>query len=156
MNSFLIASRALHYASTISVAGVFVFVCFVAADETSPRFGKRLSLLAWVSLAVAVLSGVAWLLFVAAQMSGQPISVMVSQGVVGIVVQRTRFGQVWTARTALVLISAALLPLARGWRSRLRCWGGLAVAAGLLASLAWAGHGAATPATPESDAGHHH
>ncbi|MBV8119967.1 MAG: copper homeostasis membrane protein CopD, partial [Alphaproteobacteria bacterium] len=148
MNSFLIASRALHYASTISLAGVFVFVCFVATREVSPRLGRRLSLLAWTSLALAVLSGTAWLLFVAAQMSGQPISVMVSQGVVGIVLQRTRFGQVWTARTALAFISAALLVLARGWRSRLRCWSGLAVAAGLLASLAWAGHGAATPGRP--------
>ncbi len=148
MESFLIAARAVHYASSISLAGVFAFISFVATPEISPRLGRRLSLLAWASLVLALLSGGAWLVFVAAQMSGQPVAATVSQGVVAIVLQRTRFGQVWMVRAVLAVILVALLLLPRGWRGRLWDWGGLAFAAGLLASLAWAGHGAATPGQP--------
>ena len=150
MESFLIAARAVHYASSISLAGVFAFICFVAIPKIkiSPRLGWRLSLLAWASLVLAVLSGGAWLVFVAAQMSGQPVAARVSQGVVAIVLQRTRFGQVWMVRAVLTVILAALLLSPQGWRGRLWNWGGLAFAAGLLASLAWAGHGAATPGQP--------
>ncbi|MBV8736302.1 MAG: copper homeostasis membrane protein CopD [Alphaproteobacteria bacterium] len=148
MESFLIAARAVHYASSISLAGVFAFISFVAIPEISPRLGQRLSMLAWASLVLAVLSGGAWLVFVAAQMSGQPVAATVSQGLVAIVLQRTRFGQVWMVRAVLAVILAALLSLPRGWRGRLWNWGGLAFAAGLLASLAWAGHGGATPGRP--------
>ena len=148
MESFLIAARAVHYASTISLAGVFAFICFVAIPRYRRGLAGACRLLAWASLVLALLSGGAWLVFVAAQMSGQPVAATVSQGVVAIVLQRTRFGQVWMVRAVLAVILVALLLLPRGWRGRLWDWGGLAFAAGLLASLAWAGHGAATPGQP--------
>ncbi len=148
MENFLIAARAVHYPSTISLAGVFAFLCFVAGPEASSRLCRQLSLVAWVSLAVALLSGAAWLLFVSAQMSGQTIGNTLTQGVVATVLTRTRFGQVWTLRFVLAVILAALLLMPQGWRGRWWRWGGLAFAAGTLASLAWAGHGAATPGRP--------
>jgi copper resistance protein D len=148
MENFLIAARALHYASTISLAGAFAFLCFVAGPGVSSRLGRKLSLLAWASLALALCSGGAWLLGVSAQMSGQPIAPTLTQGVVTTVLNRTRFGQIWVLRFVLAMILAVLLVVPQGWRGWLWRWGGLAFAAGLLAALAWAGHGGATPGSP--------
>jgi putative copper export protein/mono/diheme cytochrome c family protein len=46
------------------------------------------------------------------------------------------------------VILAVLLMMPHGWRGRSWRWTGLVFAASLLASLAWAGHGAATPGAP--------
>ena len=148
MEGFLIAARAVHYSSTISLAGVFAFLCFVAGSQPWPRLHRRLSLLAGTSLVLAVLSGAAWLLFVSVQMSGQPIAATVRQGVVATVLHRTRFGQIWTLRLLLAVVMAALLVLPYGWRRRLWRWVGLAISGCVLGSLAWAGHGGATPGRP--------
>ncbi len=107
-----------------------------------------MSLLAWASLALALLSGAAWLLFVSAQMSGQPIAATLTQGVVATVLTRTRFGQIWVLRFVLAVVLAVLLLMPQSWRGWLWRWGGLAFAAAMLASLAWAGHGGATPGRP--------
>ena len=148
MENFLIAARAVHYASTISLAGVFAFLCLVAGPEASPRLRQQLSLVAGASLVLALLSGGAWLLFVSAQMSGQPIAALLTQGVVATVLTGTRFGQIWILRFVLAMILAVLLLMPQGWRRWLWRWGGLAVGAGMLATLAWAGHGGATPGRP--------
>ncbi len=145
MEGFLIAARAVHFSSTISLAGVFAFLCFVAGSQPWPRLRRRLLLLAGASLALALLSGGAWLLFVSAQLSGQPIAVVVGQGSVATVLHRTRFGQIWSLRFLLAGLLAALLLLPYGWRRGLWCWTGLAFSACVLGSLAWAGHGGATP-----------
>jgi putative copper resistance protein D len=148
MEDFLIAARAVHYASTISLAGVFAFLCLIAGPGASPRLCRRLSVLAWASLLLALCSGGAWLLFVSTQMSGQTIADVVTQDVVGIVLNRTRFGQVWILRFVFAVILAILLIVPHGWRWRTWRWTGLVFTAALLALLAWAGHGAATPGGP--------
>ena len=148
METFLIAARAVHYASTISLAGVFAFLCFVASAEALPRLRRQLWLLAWAGFALMLLSGGAWLLFLSAQMSGQPIAAALTQGIVATVLTSTRFGQIWILRFVLSVILAVLLLMPQGWRRWFWCWGGLAFAAGLLAALAWAGHGGATPGRP--------
>ncbi len=148
MESFLIAARAVHYASTISVAGVFAFLCFVAAPAISPGLGRRLSLVAWAGLGAALLSGAAWLLFVSAQMSGRPIAATLTQGIVAIVLNQTQFGQIWVLRFVLGVLLAGVLLTPQSWRGWWWRWGGLLLGAGVLASLAWAGHGAATPGRP--------
>ncbi len=148
MEGFLIAARAVHYSSTISLAGVFAFLCFVAGSQQWPRLHRRLSLVAAASLTLALLSGAAWLLYVSAQMSGQTIADTLSQGVVATVLDRTRFGQIWTLRFLLAVLLAALLVLPQGWRRGWWRWAGLAFSACILGSLAWAGHGGATPGRP--------
>jgi putative copper resistance protein D len=148
MEDFLIAARAVHYASTISLGGVFAFLCFVAGPEPPPRLGRRLLLLAWASLGLALVSGGAWLVFVAAQMSGEPLVETLGQGVVATVLSSTRFGQVWGLRLTLAVALAILLLAPRGWRGWLWRWAGLALGAGVLAMLAWGGHGGATPGAP--------
>lgn len=148
MESFLIAARAVHYASTISLAGVFAFLCFIAGSGASPRLHRQLLAVALASLVLALLSGGAWLLFLSAQMSGQPIAASLTQGVVATVLTRTRFGQIWVLRFVLGVVLAVLLLIPQRWRRWLWRWSGLAFAAAMLASLAWAGHGGATPGRP--------
>jgi putative copper resistance protein D len=85
---------------------------------------------------------------VAAGMSGKPLGAALSQGAVPIVLTRTQFGEDWLLRLAMaVLLGFCLLGRGRRrWRvSGATGWTALFLAAAMLASLAWAGHGAATP-----------
>jgi putative copper export protein/mono/diheme cytochrome c family protein len=148
MDRFLIAARLVHYASTISLAGQFAFLCCVADPDGTGRLRRRILLLAWGSLLLALISGAAWLLAVAAAMSGTPVDAVLSQGVVAIVLTRTRFGQIWLIRLALAVLVAICLLARHRWRAPAWRWAGLGLSAGLLATLAWAGHGGATPGRP--------
>jgi putative copper resistance protein D len=139
------------------LTGVFAFERLVsgpvfrksgAAGASAAGLHRRLDWLAWACLALAIGSGAAWLVAVAAGMSGKPLGIALSQGAVPIVLTRTRFGEDWQLRFALaVAVGFCLLVQGRRrWRaSRAIGWTGLLVAAAMLASLAWAGHGAATP-----------
>ena len=148
MESFLIAARAVHYASTISLAGVFAFLCFVVGPVISPRAPRsavagrlgepRVGVAVWRRVAAVCLGT-----------DERPADRRHADARGrATVLTRTRFGQVWILRFALAVILAGLLLLPQGWRGRWWRWGGLAFAAGTLASLAWAGHGAATPGRP--------
>ncbi len=148
MDDYLIAARVVHYASTISLAGLFAFLCLVAAPDGSGRLRRRLSVLGWASLVLALVSGLGWLLVLAAKLSGQPLDAVLPQGVVTLVLTRTRFGEVWLARFVLATLLALCLFARQRWRARVLEWAGLALAGGILGSLAWAGHGGATPGRP--------
>ncbi|MBV8937306.1 MAG: copper homeostasis membrane protein CopD, partial [Alphaproteobacteria bacterium] len=157
MEAFLIAARFFHFSALILLAGIFAFERFVAdptfrqsgaAPATADRLHRRLGWLAWASLMLTLVSGAAWLVAVAAGMSGRRLGAALSQGAVPIVLTRTRFGEDWLLRLALaVLLGFCLLAWARGQRriSGAIGWTALFLAAAMLASLAWAGHGAATP-----------
>jgi copper resistance protein D len=159
MDWLLIVSRTLHFAATASLEGIFAFWCFVArpafgdrriAPEPAleARLDRRLLILAWVSVAIAVPTGVAWLFIVASQMSSQPLGAVLSGGVLNIVLTQTQFGQDWRWRTALCVLLALCLALqGRVWKQPLR-WLGFAASVALVASLAWAGHGAAAEDVP--------
>ena len=146
MDSYLVAARAVHFAATISLAGVFAFLCLIA-DAPSPRLSRRLVILAWASLGLAFASGAAWLFLVAAEMSGEPVGAL-DGAIVATVLGQTRFGQVWMVRLVLAGALALLLLAPQRRRGPAWRWTGLAFTAGLLGSLAWAGHGASTPGAP--------
>jgi putative copper export protein/mono/diheme cytochrome c family protein len=148
MDGLLIAARAVHYAAAISLGGVFAFLVLVAGPRLSPRLSRRLSLLAWVSLGLVVGSGFVWLLAVSANMSGEPLADVLTQGALGTVLTATRFGQVWTWRFGAAVLVALLLLVPQARRGLRWRWSALLFAAALLASLAWAGHGASTPGPP--------
>ena len=146
MESFLIAARFVHLTVAILLTGVFAFDCLVARPVLR-RSGvtlKRVSWLAWASLALAIVSGAGWLVAVVAGMSGKPVVAALSQGAVAVVLTRTRFGEDWLLRFALAILLGFCL-LARRRAGRAIGWTSLFVAASMLASLAWAGHGASTP-----------
>jgi putative copper export protein/mono/diheme cytochrome c family protein len=156
MQALLVLARALHFASLVSLAGVLSFLLFVgepafaaagSARELPIPLRRRVAWLLWASLAIAVLSGILWLVLEARSMSGRSLPDVLAQGVVGIVLTRTRFGHDWVLRGGLAVLLAALL-LARGRLPRRRRdwlgWTALALAGALLAALAWAGHAGAT------------
>lgn len=160
MDNFLIAARVVHYASAITLGGEFAFLCLVAGPAfrrtaTDPAAAaslrRKFAWLAWAGLGLALVSGAAWLWGTASRMSGEPLEAVLSQGVLVTVLTQTRFGQVWLLR----LVGAALLGCCllarhrwRNWMSGPVDWVALALAAALLGSLAWAGHGASTPGAP--------
>jgi putative copper export protein/mono/diheme cytochrome c family protein len=151
MEGLLITARFVHFAAVISLTGVFAFACLVTPSLFQHAEGAvlrwRLGWLAWASLALAIGSGAAWLVAVAASVSGRPFGIALCQEVVPVVLTRTRFGEDWLVRLALAtLVGCCLLALqALRWAVRAIGWAALLVAALMLASLAWAGHGAATP-----------
>src|SRR5689334_7398302 len=78
LNEPLAVARAFHFASTLLLAGTIMFRCFVAAPAFQAKAGGaledgvriRLTQIVWAALAVAMLSGGAWLVFVAAEIGG--------------------------------------------------------------------------------------
>jgi len=150
----LIYARAVHFAASIMAAGTVFFLIFIAepafraASEAMrvPAFVRyRLTWIAWGSLAVAAISGAAWLVFTAASMSGRPPAGVFAQGVLWTVLDQTEFGNDWLLRSVLAcLLAAAFAPILSAPRIK-SVWfkAALAVlAAALVGSLAWAGHAA--------------
>jgi putative copper export protein/mono/diheme cytochrome c family protein len=157
MEVLLITARFFHFTAVIILTGVFAFerlVCDPAFRQSGAPVAsaaglhRRLGWLAGASLALAIGSGAAWLVAVAAGMSGKPLGLALSQGAVRIVLTRTQFGEDWQLRFALAMALGFCLLVHEGrrWRtSEVIGWTALLLAAAMLASLAWAGHGASTP-----------
>jgi putative copper resistance protein D len=73
----LIFVRAVHFAATLSVAGVALFDIFIAQPTLRPpasaelrvTVGQRLAWIAWIGLLLTLLSGAAWFVLVAQSIS---------------------------------------------------------------------------------------
>jgi putative copper resistance protein D len=151
----LIWVRAIHFAATLSVAGVVFFLSFIgepafrAADKNESIaivVRRRLAGIAWLGLAVVVVSDVAWLLLQSAQMSDRPLVATWSEDIVSTVLLDTDFGNVWLARSVLIAALVVALYascLSAAPQSQWRRAAVLACAAALVGTLAFAGHAAA-------------
>ena len=143
----LIAVRAIHFAATAVITGTLVFRAVVAksAPVSKPAVARRLQTqslrVAWIALAITLLSGVIWLLLQAVSMSGlSPGEAMTSQ-VLSTVLNETQFGVVTEIRSVLAIILATCWPMTVfRWRTGSQ----FAAALGLTASIAWTGHAAST------------
>jgi putative copper export protein/mono/diheme cytochrome c family protein len=154
MNDPLICARAIHFIATMMAAGAVFFAVFVG----EPAFAKtaadhslvvalrhRLAWIAWLSFGVALLSGLAWLVLTAQDVSEQTLAAVFSNNVIGIVLTRTAFGHDWIARLVLALLFAAvLLWMHRGRPTGSLRIGAVAIAAAVVGTLAWAGHAVGT------------
>jgi putative copper resistance protein D len=147
----LFYARAVHFAATLLVAGAVFFVVFVAApawrgagDGTvAINVRTRVSRIAWISLALAAISGAAWLVLTAAAMSDRPPEQVF--GVLWTVLSQTVFGRDWLARLLLACALAATLPplLSRhGHQSPWLVAAAAVLAAAFAGTLAWSGHAA--------------
>ena len=154
MNEPLVIVRAFHLASTLLLAGTIMFRCFVAAPALRTKastaleddVAARLTRMVWAALAVAMLSGLAWLVLLAAEVAGSSAADAVSDGVAWTVLTQTAFGDAWMLRLAMASLLTVLLLLPKpnpGVALASDIISAL-LAAGLAASLAWAGHAAAT------------
>jgi putative copper resistance protein D len=151
----LIAVRAVHVAASVAAAGAVLFRLWVAAPALRSvgslpwrtRLDRQLNTIAWSSLAVVFVSAAVWLLLIAAEVSGQPLGDVLGSGAVATLLASTRFGHVWLARIAIALALGVYLLRAKPDVSPLSPQGCAAAAltAALLAALALAGHGGATP-----------
>jgi copper resistance protein D len=146
----LIVARGIHFAATAITAGVLIFAAVVAhpafgtahAIAAGTVFRARSQAIGWIGLAVAVISGAAWVALQASAMSGLPLGEALSGEVLWIVVSKTHFGMVSDLRLALAGLLAVFLPLVGS--ARWTRWLPPALAAALAATIAWTGHAAAT------------
>lgn len=152
MDEPLIWSRAVHFAATVSLVGVVFFLAFVAGPafskaEKSTRLPAMLSRslrsLAWISLALVVVSGVAWLILLAQQLSDGTLTAVLEDGIIWIVLTKTDFGTVWAARFAFAVLVGACLPLGSGRWNVARRSASVGAAACLVGALGFTGHAAA-------------
>jgi copper resistance protein D len=148
----LVAVRALHFMSTMLIAGAAAFSLFVAdpiwqardvlQGASLKRFRMQLAPIIWASLGLAVASGVAHLVLVAADITGGSSTEVIANGTAWSVVTDTNFGHVSQLRLVLAAALAALLVFGRRQSqpgSPLRVLAA-AVAGLLLGSLAFTGH----------------
>jgi putative copper resistance protein D len=144
----LIATRAIHFAATATVTGTLVFGAVVAnpalrsEQAIAKPFRAQTRRVAWIGLAITVLSGMIWLLLLTMSLSGESPGEAVMSGALRDVLNLTQFGLVSQIRSALAIVLAICLAFERSalWR-----WLGLGAAVGLMASIAWTGHAASTP-----------
>jgi putative copper resistance protein D len=150
----LLYARAIHFAATMLVAGVVLFAIFVAAPAWRGDAGNsgvaikvraRLAVIAWIGLALAAISGAAWLVLTAAAMSEQPAAQIFGDGVLWTVLSQTTFGRAWLVRFVLACALAATLPALLSPRNHKIPWleaAAVVLAAAFAGALAWSGHAA--------------
>src|SRR3977135_1353471 len=135
VNGPLVIVRAVHFAATATTAGTLIFRAVVAepASRSTPAaiivVRPQILRVAWISLAIAVVSGVIWILLQAAAMSGLSLKEAMAGDVLSAVVNETQFGFVSEIRVVLAIILGGCLTYDR--LAPLR-WSGLALALALI------------------------
>jgi putative copper resistance protein D len=152
MDDPLIYVRAIHFAATLTVAGIAFFMVFVAepawrgADFSGPStFHRRIRWLAWSALLLAVASGAVWLVFLAQIVSDQPLRDVFNRGIVWALLTRTGFGHIWFERLVIACaLAVTFIPFLSA--SARPSWIVKAVvvllACGFVGLMVWAGHAA--------------
>jgi putative copper resistance protein D len=146
----------LHYAALTALFGATLFRFYAGGVRSSVWDPASLRRIGIAAVTLALLSGVLWLGFTAAQMSGDA-SASLDPRVLSTVIGNTGFGRIWIWRLAgLVVLLLLFLPNSvPPWLAPVR----IAASALILASLSAVGH-AATSDGPEavlhaaSDAAH--
>ena len=139
-----IASRAVHFASSLVVGGVAIFSALIVQSINKTSFSERYQeQLMLAALALAVLSGATWLLFLAARIAQSSVSAVIDDGTAWSVLTETQFGHVWEIRllVAILLFCVGLVGPGlkrRGWLRSLQA----ALAVLFVGMLAWSGHAA--------------
>ncbi|MDI1346181.1 MAG: copper homeostasis membrane protein CopD [Pseudolabrys sp.] len=142
----LVLVRGVHFAATVVATGTVGFIVLVMEPALRGIGGvallRRLTILVWAALAVAIVTGLAWLALVAASILDAPLTEVLSQGAVSTVLVDTRFGEIAGLRLGLA-VTLGLLMVTPGFPGRRVLL--LAAAAALAGLLAFVGHAGATP-----------
>jgi putative copper resistance protein D len=136
----LVVARFLHYVASTTLAGAAFFPLYAyAGTEPETLVRWRSKILRW-SAVLALISGLAWFAFSVANMSGA-LADLGDPEIVGSVLRDTGFGVVWTVRMIVAAALVAVTILQSSSRATVgRDLVTSFLAAGLLASLAGAGH----------------
>jgi putative copper resistance protein D len=140
----LILVRFVHVAATLLAGGTVSFIVLVvqpaawAAGANPAALLASLKRMIWIALAVAMLSGVAWIVLVATNIQDVALSELSLPGVTQ-VLGETRFGIIWIQRMALAAVLGVVMrgPAPHSLQ--------LSLAGIFVASLALTGHAGATP-----------
>lgn len=149
---------------------LLAFGSVVYATAIGRAFDRRARIGAAACLAASLVAALGWLAFEAANMSGLPFSDALTPSIVGVVLEATLFGRVWTLRLVLGTALCVWLLLrqhasdGRGPRGApagggVEAWTTLALAAIYTATLALTGHAVAAEGVQRAvhvaaDAGH--
>jgi len=143
------AARAVHFAATLLIEGWVLFQFVVgpsvtrrAAKDVFGNLSSRTVGLAWI---LAMASGTAWWLLLAAQIEGSSIAEALSDGTAWALLTQTQFGWSWIARAIGFLLFAIAFTYANRTGAEHAGLNAVRLAFALTGSLAWSGHGAATP-----------
>ena len=107
--------RGLHIAATLLACGTVAFLVLVAEPAGGKLRGDfaalrhQLNVLTWLALAVAALSGAAWLVLLASDILDASLADVCLHGGAWPVLFDTRFGLVWCMRLALALLLGILI-----------------------------------------------
>jgi putative copper resistance protein D len=144
---YFILARAIHFGSCLLFFGLFAFDRFVVVAPELPakimeQWQSRIRFLSLILLPIIFISGIAWFVLVAMNMSGRPLQTEILKTVW----MQTQFGTVWRFRlvvwfVALVATVIFCFSSLRSTPGKLLVWLELILAGLLLGSLAWAGHG---------------
>ncbi|HUA68062.1 MAG TPA: CopD family protein [Candidatus Saccharimonadales bacterium] len=149
----LVATRAIHFGACLLYFGVFAFDRLVAASisdnnetEAAVFWQSRVRCFNLILPPVILLSGISWYALVATTMSGLPFRQAIQPEILETVWSQTLFGTVWKLRLCfwiVTAIAAVFLWFCKAKNSvrKILIWMQLFLAALLLGSLAWAGHG---------------
>ncbi len=152
----LIDARAIHFATTVLATGTLCFRLLVAepafrvAGNSPPPEAQTLRRhWAWLvlsSLVGVILSMLAWLALLAANIYGTSVVDVCLDGGIWTVLSGTRFGQVTIVRLTLTVLLVAAVGRPSSAAAPVR-WAVVSaiLAIALLTSLAWIGHAGATP-----------
>jgi copper resistance protein D len=139
--------RAIHFAATAMTAGALMFRAAVAepalraTKQPATAIDTPIRRVAWIGLAVTLVSGALWLMLQSSSMSGETCREALTSGAIITVLNETQFGLVSEIRLALSAVLAICLARDRpNWSRRLSLGAGLCLVAG----LAWSGHAAST------------
>jgi copper resistance protein D len=152
MDDPLIYVRAVHFAATLTVAGIAFFMVFVAepawrkAGVAPPSmFRRRIQWIAWATLLLAVISGAGWLILVAQTVSDQSLHDVFTEGIVWALLTRTGFGHIWLERLVIAgALAITLIPFlsTTAKPSVVVKAVGILLACGFVGLIVWGGHAA--------------
>ena len=136
MTDALVLCRFLHFVVVLMLFGVWVFRPLLLTDAAVNLDRSLARITRWLT-AVALLSGVTWLLLITASMAGD-WSAAFAPSTLSLVLSKTFFGQVWRWHLLLNVLLMVLLWTPLRTNAVLR----LIISGLLLATLAPVGHGA--------------
>ncbi|SDR88740.1 copper homeostasis membrane protein CopD [Pseudomonas prosekii] len=136
MTDALVLCRFLHFVVVLMLFGAWVFRPLLLTDDAVNLDRSLARITRWLT-AVALLSGVTWLLLITASMAGD-WSAAFAPSTLSLVLSKTFFGQVWRWHLLLNVLLMVLLWTPLRTNAALR----LIVSGLLLATLAPVGHGA--------------